>query len=54
MVTCLVKLMEAKCDAHHDDSESTIVSPSVAGWSWRKQTQTLIFGNKLQHIAYNI
>lgn len=33
-VTYFVKLMKAKGNADHDDSEGTIVSPSVASWTW--------------------
>lgn len=32
-LTYFVKLMETEGDAHHDDGEGTIVSPSVACWT---------------------
>lgn len=36
VLTCLVQLVKAKGDAHHDDGESSIVSPSVACWTWTR------------------
>lgn len=43
VVTYFVKLMKAKCDAHHNDGEGTIVSPSVACRIWRG-------GGKVNHL----
>lgn len=34
-VTYFVKLMKSKRDAHHNDGEGTIVSPSIACWTWK-------------------